>query len=74
MVLEKLYWFQPYLSNRKQYVYHNGHSSEWLGINCVVPQGSVPGPLLFLIYINDIPEISRKSTFYLSADDTNMNP
>ena len=67
-----LHWFQPYLSNRKQYVSINGESSESFGINCGVPQGSVLGPLLFLLYINDLPNISKLLNFYLFADDTNI--
>ena len=69
-----LNWSQSYLSNRKQYVSINGKSSEPLEINCGVPQGSVLGPLLFLLYINDLPNISNVLDFYLFADDTNMNP
>ena len=64
--------FQSYLSNRKQYVSINGISSESLEINCGVPQGSVLGPLLFLLYINDLPNISSVLDFYLFADDTNI--
>ena len=67
-----LHWFQSYLSNRKQYVSINGESSESLGINCGVPQGSVLGPLEFLLYINDLPNISKLLNFYLFADDTNI--
>ena len=67
-----LNWFQSYLSNCKQYVSINGESSEPLEINCGVPQGSVLGPLLFLLYINDLPNISKVLDFYLFADDTNI--
>ena len=63
---------QFYLSNRKQYISINGISSEPLEINCGVPQGSVLGPLLFLLYINDLPNISNVLDFYLFADDTNI--
>ena len=67
-----LEWFRSYLSERKQYVSVNGSNSNLLSITCGVPQGSVLGPLLFLIYINDLPNVSKKLNFYLFADDTNI--
>ena len=67
-----LLWFQSYLTGRQQYVSINNHSSQLGGITCGVPQGSVLGPLLFLIYINDLPNVSKVLSFFLYADDTNV--
>ena len=67
-----LKWFESYLTDRKQYVFYNGVTSDVKGITCGVPQGSVLGPLLFLLYINDLPNISDKLDFFLFADDTNI--
>ena len=60
------------MNNRKQYVYINGETSQLKDISCGVPQRSVLGPLLFLIYINDLPNISKVLLFFLFDDDTNI--
>ena len=54
------------------YVSINGCTSDKLVITHGVPQGSVLGPLLFLIFINDLPSVSKYLTFYLFADGTNI--
>lgn len=64
-------WFQNYLSFRKQRVVVNGTFSNWAEINAGVPQGSVLGPLLFLVYINDICD-EVDSDIRLFADDTTI--
>ena len=66
-----LTWFNDYLSNRKQAVVLNGSRSEFLHVRAGVPQGSVLGPILFLIYINDITS-EVTSTIKLFADDTSI--
>ena len=68
----ELDWFSSYFSEQKQYVSVNGHISDYLDISCRVPQGSVLEPLLFLIYINDLPNVSKFLSFYLFAEDTNI--
>ena len=65
-------WFKSYLSNRKQFVSLNGASSEVGKLEHGVPQGSILGPLLFLIYINDMPNIIPGAHFILYADDANI--
>ena len=61
-----------YLQGRTQTTQIGPHISERLDSTCRVPQGSVLGPLLFLLYMNDIQESSDKLSFYLFADDTNI--
>ena len=65
-------WFRSYLTNRKQYVSINGFDSSLCVMQHGVPQGSVLGPLLFLIYINDLNRAVRYSTTHHFADDTNF--
>ena len=67
-----LSWFDSYLSNRSQYVDLNGTSSMFSPLSTGVPQGSILGPLLFIIYINDIHEASAKFFAIIYADDTNL--
>ena len=65
-------WLSSYLSNRYQKVSIHGESSPWLPIKCGVPQGSILGPLLFLIYINDMNTVIEFSKVYHFADDTSF--
>ena len=67
-----LTWFKSYLDNRTQIVTVNGENSIELNVNCGVPQGSVLGPLLFLLYINDIYNSSKVLDFHLFAVDTSI--
>ena len=65
-----LQWFSSYLNWRNQYVELDGTSSDLLPLSTRVPQGSILGPLLFLIYMNDIPNATDFFRFILYADDT----
>ena len=63
-------WFSSYLSNRKQFVSYNTGMSQCVNIRCGVPQGSILGPLLFILYMNDICHTSKLLNTILFADDT----
>ena len=67
-----LSWFQSYLKNRKQFVSYNGATSGLKLVKCGVPRGSILGPLLFLIYINDLSNVCPCTNPILFADDTNL--
>ena len=82
ILLEKLYhygvrgcahdWFTSYLSNRWQFVTYNGVKSNLNNVKCGVPQGSILGPLLFLLYINDLAFACKRSFPVLFADDSKL--
>ena len=69
-----LNWFKDYLSERQQFVNYNGYLSSFRQVKCGVPQGSVHGSLLFLIYVNDICNVWTSSSLdiILFADDTSI--
>ena len=65
-------WFTSYLKNRKQMVTVNGATSDLVTVPCGIPQGSVLGPILFLLYINDFHKCSSLLDFHLFADNANL--
>ena len=65
-------WLVNYVSNREQFVYVNGCTSSRAQLTYGVPQGSILGPLLFLVYINDLATVSSTMLPILFADDTNL--
>ena len=68
-----LKWFDSYLSDRQQKCVVNGELSDARAVTCGVPQGSLIGPLLFLIYINDLPNCLSKALPRMYADDTSIS-
>ena len=69
---QALSWFKTYLTNRKQQVTINNSKSDFKHISCGVPQGSILGPLLFLLFINDLPLYTNNVFTDLYADDTTL--
>ena len=67
-----LSWIKDFLSNRKQHVNVNGTKSSAFDVLSGVPQGSVLGPILFVIYINTLVDKSKQSEIFLYADDLKM--
>src|SRR6267154_4879619 len=65
-------WFKSYLEGRSQFTVINGHDSPLRLVTCGIPQGTVLGPLLFLLFINDIPNSVKDSSIKLFADDSNL--
>ncbi len=61
-----------YLTNKRHFVEVDGVQSEMLPVRSSVPQGSSHGPLLFIVYVNDIPSPSSFSSVYLYADDSKL--
>ena len=67
-----LAWFNSFFSDRKQFVYLNGAKSSLLNIDFGVLQGSILGPIMFIVYINDIVKSSNLVNFTIYADDTTL--
>ena len=82
ILIEKLYhygirgmankWICSYLMNIYQYVNINGTNSDYMNVLCGVPQGSILGPILFILYINNMCNVSTLLKPILFADDTNL--
>ena len=65
-------WLSSYLKERSQYVFYNNENSDAMNICCGVPQGSILGPKLFILIINDMVNVSKIFKFTIFADDTNL--
>ena len=62
-------WLESYLADRKQCTLVNGETSDYQSLNFSVPQGSILGPLLFIFYINSLPEVVLRAKIKIYADD-----
>lgn len=65
-------WMESYLNNRQQYVQFNECTSKLETVVCGIPQGSVIGPKLFILFINDMYEATKKMSLLLFADDSTL--
>ena len=70
---EELSFFKPYLTNKKQYCNMNNQTSSFKVIKSGVPQGSILGPLLFIIFMNDFPNCTENGHFTMYADNTSSS-
>ena len=69
---KELEWFDGYLSCRRQRVCIGEAKSKWTEVKRGVPQGSILRPFLFILYVNDLPQIVQNSSVKQYADDTTM--
>ena len=67
-----LKWFHSYLTNRKQFIKYRDQNTDLEILRCGVPQGSILGPLLFLIFVNDLKNSTKLLDPIMFADDTNL--
>ena len=65
-------WFKSYLENRKQAVFIDDKHSNFLPVNYGIPQGSILGPLLYILYVNDLPLMLKHENILIYADDTSL--
>ena len=71
---QTLAWFKSYLTGRKQKTLVGGELSDFCTLTCGIPQGSILGPLLFILYVNDLPSCGVYSKPRMYADDTTLTP